>query len=511
VASSGDRFDPYHRDLQMATPDPALDRLREIKHIVVLMMENRSFDHMLGYLKQFGMPEVNGLDGTETNPDPAGQEYQVFEWSQQETVFHPAQDETGKILDPCHGKDCVAQQIANGNRGFIKNFLATRENKNGEHVDLPPEYHAFPMGHYGQQHLPAYDFLARNFCVCDSWHSSVPGDTWPNRLFALAGLEADRAAESLLERLAEDIKHLLPVLKNAPIYDVPAFPRELGDEQWRWYSQDPATLRAADAHYRDFTDIKRANFAFFDRQRLDLLEKAIGAALVTPDSFLDDAASGRLRDVSWIDPNFIDLKVLHPNSDDDHPPSDIRAGQALALEVYEALSNSRDWEDTLFVIVYDEHGGFYDHVVPPGLGFDDGSGYKTYGVRVPALVIGPRVANTVSHDLFDHTSLINTILTRFAPDPAQAIANMGPRVQHAKHLGGLLKATARTDIPEPDEPRQRIAEWQQQARAKRRGTADGPSAALDGAGRPFSLHDFQEDFARFALLMRHNGLPWGEP
>ncbi len=157
----------------------------------------------------------------------------------------------------------------------------------------------------------------------------MPGDTWPNRLFALAGLEDERAAESLLERLAEDVRHLVPLLKSAPIFDVHAFTRELADEQWRWYSQDPATLRAADSRYRDFTDIKRANFAFFDRQRIDALEKAIGAALVTPDSFLDDAATGRLREVTWIDPNFVDLKVLHPNSDDDHPPSDIRAGQGL--------------------------------------------------------------------------------------------------------------------------------------------------------------------------------------
>jgi phospholipase C len=491
--------------------DDDLNRLKQIKHIVVLMMENRSFDHMLGYLKRSGMPEVNGLEGTETNPDPAGNEQPVFEWPQGETVFHPAIDETGKILDPCHGKACVAEQLAGGNRGFIKNFLATRENKKKEHVELPPEYWAFPMGHYGQQHLPTYDFLARNFCVCDSWHSSVPGDTWPNRLFALAGLEKDRAPESLLERLEDKFKHLIPFLKDAPIFDVPAFPRELDDGRWRWYSQDPATLRAADAHYRDFDDIKRGNFAYFDRQRLDALEKAIGAITVEPDSFLDDAANGRLRDVSWIDPNFIDLKVLHPNSDDDHPPSDIRAGQALALEVYEALRNSPDWEDTLFVLVYDEHGGFYDHVPPPPLGFDDGSGYATYGVRVPALVIGPRVTKQVSHELFDHTSLINTILTRFATDPVQAIGKMGPRVEHAKHLGVLLDQEPRTGLPEPDDARTRIAGWQQEARASRRGTPDGQSAALDGAGRPFSLHDFQEDFARFALLMRHNGLPFGEP
>ncbi len=495
----------------MTTDPAAAERLQEIKHIVVLMMENRSFDHMLGYLKRSGMPEVNGLEGTETNPNPAGNEQPVFEWPQGETVFHPAIDETGKILDPCHGKACVAEQLAGGNRGFIKNFLATRENKKKEHVELPPEYWAFPMGHYGQQHLPTYDFLARNFCVCDSWHSSVPGDTWPNRLFALAGLEKDRAPESLLERLEDKFKHLIPFLKDAPIFDVPAFPRELDDGRWRWYSQDPATLRAADAHYRDFDDIKRGNFAFFDRQRVNLLEEAIGSVTVTPDSFLDDAATGRLREVSWIDPNFIDLKVLHASSDDDHPPADIRAGQALALEVYEALRNSPDWEDTLFVIVYDEHGGFYDHVPPPPLGFDDGSGYATYGVRVPALVIGPRVTKQVSHELFDHTSLINTILTRFATDPMQAIGKMGPRVQHAKHLGMLLDQEPRTGLPEPDDARTRIAGWQQEARASRRGTPDGPSAALDGAGRPFSLHDFQEDFARFALLMRHNGLPGGEP
>ena len=179
----------------MAT-EPALQRLHEIKHIVVLMMENRSFDHMLGYLKQAGMPDVNGLTGTESNPDAQGNELPVFEWTDPQTVFHPAVDATGKILDPCHGKDCVAEQLADGNRGFVKNFLRTRRDKEGKALTLPPEYHAFPMGHYGAQHLPTYDFLARNFCVCDAWHSSVPGDTWPNRLFALAGLEKQREPET---------------------------------------------------------------------------------------------------------------------------------------------------------------------------------------------------------------------------------------------------------------------------------------------------------------------------
>jgi phospholipase C len=491
--------------------DPALERLRQIKHIVVLMMENRSFDHMLGYLKKAGF-DVKGLDGTESNPDLAGQEHVVFERGPAETVFHPGIDETGKILDPCHSKPCVQEQIANGNRGFITNFLATRENREKQHVELPPEFQAFPMGYYGAQDVPTYDFLARTYCVCDAWHSSVPGDTWPNRLFALAGHEVDRSAESLLERLDEAVRHLIPGVDKAPIFDVHAFTRQLDGAQWRWYSQDPATLRAADARYRDPGDIKRDNFAFFDRQRLDLVEQALGGALMAPDSFLDDAATGKLRDVSWIDPNFIDLKVLHPNSDDDHPPSDIRAGQALALEVYEALSNSKDWDDTLFVILYDEHGGFYDHVPPPQLDFDDGSGYATYGVRVPALVIGPRVPHNVSHEMFDHTSLINTILTRFAANPEEAIGQMGGRVTHAKHLGVLLADQPRTDLPEPTSVRKLIDEWHLEAQAERRGaTGGGPSDALDGAGRAFSLHDFQEEFARFALLMRRHVLPPGEP
>ena len=229
--------------------------------------------------------------------------------------------------------------------------------------------------------------------------------------------------------MIDRLKHLLPgavkAIENAPIYDVEAFTRHLDDRQWRWYSHDPATLRAADGHYRDH--FMRDNFSFFDRKKLSFLTEAGEALIVGHDSFLDDAAKGELRDVSWIDPNFIDLKILDPNSNDDHPPSDIRAGQALVLEVYEALSRSPAWDDTLLVIVYDEHGGFYDHVPPPAV--HDDSGYTTLGVRVPALIVGPRVKQFVCHETFDHTTLIKTILTRFASDPEQAIAEMPQRVQ----------------------------------------------------------------------------------
>ncbi len=489
--------------------DEALERLNEIKHIVVLMMENRSFDQMLGYLTNDGMPEVRGLTGTESNPDGKGNKHAVFEWGAEETSFHPLQDPTGKILDPCHGKGCVARQIAGSNQGFITNFLESRKDKNGNHVEIPDEYHALPMGHYGAQHLPMYDFIARNYTVCDAWHSSVPGDTWPNRLFALAGKEGPKTLPPLLQRIEERFKDQLHQLEDAPIYAVEAFTRQLAEDQWRWYSHDPATLRAADEKYRHFGE--RQNFAFFDRQKVSILTRLLEEPIVTGSSFLDDAAKGTLPPVSWIDPNFIDLKVLETASNDDHPPSDVRAGQSLILETYEALRNSPDWDDTLLVIVYDEHGGFYDHVPPPPLEIQDGSGYATYGVRVPALLVGPRVTRHVCHEQFDHTSIIKTILTRFAARPEQAIANMGPRVQHAPHLGVALTDTPRRDIPDHPAVREQIADWRAHARARRRGTDQGPSISPDGAGQPIGLHEFQEDFAKFTVAMRRAGLPAGEP
>jgi phospholipase C len=487
-----------------------LGDLDKVSHIVVLMMENRSFDQMLGYLKRDGEPEVNGLTGAESNPDPDGHEYQVFEWSEAETVFHPPEDTTGKILDPCHGPDCVKDQLAGGNKGFVKNFVTSRA-KDG-HV-LPEQYRGLPMGYYTGKHLPVYDYLARQYCVCDAWHASIPGDTWPNRLYALAGRSADKVGHkpgpwhNLLNRLKG--VPVLGSLPNAPIYDVAAFTRQLDETQWRWYSHDPSILRASDKTYRDIRHPKRDNFAYFNRKRLSPVTQVLETAIVGPDGFLDDAANGKLRDVSWIDPNFIDLNVLDPSSNDDHPPSDVRAGQALVLELYEALVNSPNWEETILVIVYDEHGGFYDHAPPPAV--NDGSGFPTLGVRVPALIVGPRVKQFVCHQTFEHTTLIATILRRFAKNPEQAMSRMPARVQTAPDLGQVLESTPRTDIADHADLHDQLEHWRQQARAQRRGQDGQPSRLPDGAGHPAELLDFEGEFAQFALAMRDKGLPPGQP
>ena len=491
--------------------DAALSNLRRIEHIVVLMMENRSFDHMLGYLKRDGLPEVNGLNGDEWNEDDRGQRITAFPFKPDQTAFHRPGKPFDHSLDPQHGPSSVAEQLEDKNGGFVKNFI--REKR------PPEEWRSLPMGHYTAAHLPVYDFLARNYCVCDSWHSSIPGDTWPNRLYALAARRAEPVGRRLrpLERVIRLLlrPRLLEKLEKEPIYEVQAFTRHLADEQWRWYSYDPGTLRLADRRYRDFRQIGGKNFAYFNRKAIKFLERALERPFELQDSFLDDAVKGGehgLRQVSWIDPNFIDFRVFETTSNDDHPPSDIRAGQALVLELYNALVKSPNWADTLLVITYDEHGGFYDHVVPPPVPAGDQSGFATFGVRVPALVIGPRVRNFVCHDFFDHTSLMKTILLRFAADPQAAIRAMGPRVERARHLGVVLGEEPRSDVPDHSHLVERFDEWRKAARADRRAAERAQAAPdPDGAGRNWEPTELQREYARAAAALRKEGLPPGRP
>jgi phospholipase C len=502
-----------------------VNALRTLKHIVVVMMENRSFDHMLGYLSLEGMQEVDGLTGTEFNLDADGDVIAVHAFdAEANKVIRPG-EALQKRLDPDHSPKGVQIQLGPGytnggppNGGFVKSFIESRKAADNVTKDL----WSVPMGYYTSKDLPVYDHLARQYCVCDQWHASIPGDTWPNRLYATTGRKGEKVtADGLWKAITDEPP--LRRLRSMPLYDVPAFVRQLGPKQWRWYSHDPGTLRLVDSRYRDMANPMRENFAFFDRRKIDFLTKRLEAPIVSGASFLDDAARGTLPQVSWIDPNFVDLSVLETNSNDDHPPSDIRAGQGFVFDVYDALLHSPHWQDTMLVVTYDEHGGFYDHVTPPALPAQDPARpeFTTYGVRVPALIVGPRVPRQVlkapaaaaadgAH--FDHTALIKTILLAFARDPAAALAKMPLRVQRAPHLGGLVLDEARDDIDDPRNARAVIDAWRGQARGSRVGgtapsTAEDPtrSRAADGAGHPIVLTEFQADWQNFALTMKQAG------
>jgi phospholipase C len=180
-------------------------------------------------------------------------------------------------------------------------------------------------------------------------------------------------------------------------------------------------------------------------------------------------------------------------SNDDHPPSDVRAGQELVLRVFNALVRGPAWERTLLIVTYDEHGGFFDHVPPPSAEDDDPDpAFHSYGPRVPAIVVSPRVRAGVSRELFDHTSIIKTCLTRFCRNEGKLIPDMGARVNAANHLGLLLEK--KVQISAPDEGTLQmlastLADWKADSlRAEMR--VQGRAVAPD----PAVLTDFQEDY-----------------
>jgi phospholipase C len=463
AAATGSRAAATRQRYVAAAVDQDAANLKKIDHIVVLIMENRSFDHMLGYLSlEAGRTDIDGLQAGMSNSHN-GKKY---------PIRHLQRTALTKPEDPCHGGACTAQQVSNNMGGFVDNYVKSRPK--APHPDLV-------MGYYSGADLPTYDHLVREFCVCDGWFASVPGATWPNRLYALAG----RAAGS------KDPK-------KVPVYNVPSFARQLDAKHvsWRWYTHDVSTLRFIDENYLLGHGAK---FAYFDRR-----------SLLAARNFIDDAAAGKLPTVSWIDPNFYDVSFIGPSgSNDDHPPSDLRAGQELVLKVYTALLNSPNWSKTMLIITYDEHGGFYDHVLPPPAQ-DDSPAFRTYGVRVPAIVVSPFTEReSVSNTLYDHTSIIKTILLRFCQRSDGQIPDMGARVNHANHLGSTLTLPAArkpTPLAAYQHAVDTITAWRTEVFRSRL-----LMQSIEPTADPTDLTDLQKEVLAAKRELRKRGLPEGQP
>jgi phospholipase C len=388
--------------------------LSKIKHIVVLMLENRSFDHMLGFLKVERGRDVEGLKGTEANelPGKNGQPSRRF------TVF-PLQD-TQLLYDPPHHVQSVVNQIVGPMGGFVSEYQRCFDPKH--EVPGTPFDPSAVMGYHPAGNVPMYELLATEFGVCDHWFSSYPGSTWVNRTISLTGQPARRENGAL-------------ITNNDPPFNAVSFFRTLDERgvKWKFYSQDTHTLRLVDARYR-VAPLHYANM----------------------DQFQRDAQAGDLPDVSWVEPNFVDfgsaldisniegLTALSA-ANDDHPPVDVTHAQVLVATLFLQLLNSRSWNDTLLIVTYDEHGGFHDHVAPPELpaAIAEGPEFATLGCRVPALVVSPFVGRgLVSKKTFDHTSIIKTILKTFCVGSNGAIPSISRRVDAAEHLGWMLNEPA---------------------------------------------------------------------
>lgn len=404
----------------------ARDRLFQIDHIIVLMMENRSFDHMLGYLSlphELGGAGRGDIDGL-TSP-----EHNVNRFDGKTFPIQPMGGEGGltKVQDPGHSGADVGQQMAHGMSGFVANYMTTRAYQDGGDV----------MRYQVAGNVPVYDFFSRQFAICDRWFCSVPGSTWPNRVAALTGE-------------ARSTDNAFP-----PLYSRRSFVRLLPESvSWRWYSSDPGSLRLVDDDYRiGYQD----HFGYVEKP-----------SLVQPRTFYTDAMKEELPNVAWIDPNFVDLGGLQ-GANDDHPPTDVMAGQSFVMKIYQTLKDSALWEKSMLVIVYDEHGGFYDHVDPiVGLPAEFGARaeFRHFGPRVPAIIVSPFVQagaafGSAQDDdprlLFDHTALIKTILLRFA---GGNYGDLPARIASSSHLGHLLTGGQPRSAPEiPQASVETVTDW----------------------------------------------------
>ncbi|MCI0690496.1 hypothetical protein L0337_00650 [candidate division KSB1 bacterium] len=389
-------------------PDYNLEKLDQIEHIVVLMLENRSFDHMLGFLslpKSKGGRGRNDVDGLK-KPEDHKIEYEGKVYTPQAL----ADEHLNFLWDPCHEHKCVQQQLANDNRGFVENFATHHHQLVKERPLTDP---GLIMGYYTARQLPVYDNLAEQFCVCDCWFSSMPGPTIPNRLYALAGTSDGETDNP-------------PAAVPFRSYDLKTIYEFLPPGAWKHFADDVSSL----LYFKKYRKIKTMVKVLSDNSK----------------TFLQLAKKGKLPALSWIDPNFASWPPGSKAGNDDHPPLNVQQGQKLVGQIYNALRGSPKWDKTLFVVTYDEHGGFYDHVTPKKAE-DNWALLQSYGVRVPALVISPWVGKrAVSHEIFDHTSILKTVLLRFCRQSDGSIPHMSERVDAATPLSVLLTEThARKD------------------------------------------------------------------
>eukprot|EP00258_Populus_trichocarpa_P008445 XP_002314000.2 non-specific phospholipase C2 isoform X1 [Populus trichocarpa] len=392
-----------------------------IKTVVVVVMENRSFDHMLGWMKKIN-PEINGVDGTQWNPlnisDPSSQK---FFTNTQAQYVDP---------DPGHSFQAIREQIF-GSEDTSKNpppmnGFAQQAFSMDASINLSRDV----MNGFEPDMVAVYKTLVSEFSVFDRWFASVPSSTQPNRLFVHSATSAGATS-------------------NIPALLVKGYPQRtifenLDDAGISWgiyYQNIPATL------------------FYSNLRKLKHITKFHPYGM----SFKKHAKQGKLPGYAVLEQRYMDIKISPAN--DDHPSHDVYQGQMFVKEVYETLRASPQWNETLLVITYDEHGGFYDHVATPVSGVPSPDGivgpepflfkFDRLGVRVPTIVVSPWIEKgTVVHgpngspfstSEYEHSSIPATVKKLFnMPSPF-----LTRRDEWAGTFEGILQTRTepRTDCP----------------------------------------------------------------
>lgn len=380
-------------------------------------MENRSFDHMLGWLKSALMPEIDGLDEGHVQPrDPNDLSKGFIPVTRFGYDVSPD--------DPKHDYDNVAEQI-NDNKmnGFISNALENGLNESN------------PVRMFDMASAPIINSLAMEFAVFDQWFCSFPGSTDPNRAFAMSG-----TSRGITENF------------NGTLYTQQSYfdyLREHGRSFAGYYQDDLWAL----GYFEDLLEPENSQF-------IKELEPY----------FFDDVAAGNLANFTWLQPR---MSTISPDKMPtwQHPDASVREGEKLIKEIYEAIRAGPKWNETLFLITYDEHGGFYDHVAPPsegvpspdGISADNGFTFDQLGLRIPTLAISPWVAKgtlvsgapqpeteqPTSTSAFDSTSTLATanILLGLSAEEAPPLSD---RMAWANTFASIFDVLdePRTDCPE---------------------------------------------------------------
>jgi phospholipase C len=404
-----------------------------IEHFFVLMLENRSFDHMLGFSKIQGMDpngnptSIEGLTGSESNLSVLGDSVNVSTPAAYVMDYGPGHEfkdvkeqlcgRDGTYSSPTPSPGQIDAKI--NNSGYISNY-SLYDRRTPEKI----------MRCYSREQLPILTMLAEEFVLCDHWFSSIPGPTWPNRFFIHAASSGGLDDSPSFSREFKSILNDGFRFDNGTIYD------RLDNEKLKWaiYCADefPQALSLAGmrAHIAD-------RFPPFQQLRKDLADPNFGKSYI------------------FIEPDYHAFTGNFRGGSSQHPMDDVTRGEKLLKDLYEMIRNSPHWESSVLIITYDEHGGFYDHVVPPatadpGDSITDPSNnhnnfdFRQLGVRVPTIIVSPLVSKgIIDHATYDHTSVLATAEKLFKLD------SITKRDANANSLNHLFKLdTPRKDTPQ---------------------------------------------------------------
>jgi phospholipase C len=396
-------------------------RKSRIKHVFVLMLENRSFDHLLGFSgitgtdARTGQPTaIDGLTGSESNVYD-GVTYAVVRGAPDRAPHDPSHDFPGTLHQLCgEGAQYVSGQPYPpiNNSGFVSKYARS-------HPDLPDG----AMRCFTPDQVPVLTALAREFVVCDRWFGSMPGPTEPNRFFVHAGTAGH--------------------FDNAPSK------REYAgafSSYWSGIAFERGTIfdRLADAQikYRIYACDSFPNVAMlkgvsrtFDIDDFDDFAEDVGSPSY-------DAA------YTFIEPSY-DAFSEFSDGNSYHPLGSVKSGEELIKKTYEALRRSPIWDSSLLIVTFDEHGGFYDHVAPPAARATGSTGRKygftfdQLGPRVPTVVVSPLIPrNLIDHRTYEHSTVVATVTRLFN---LEELAARTAATSDLKPLATL--DTPRTDAP----------------------------------------------------------------